>query len=98
MPAYIEPKKYYNEVSEMSASTFPQALKLSRNIAKITQKELAEKTGLSLTSIKYWETGRTLPSHGNFKKLVAYYEQKDFQKGAIVKQLENSFIYSKGMK
>lgn len=51
----------------------PIELKRLRNERGITQKKLSEETGISLGSIKSYETGVTQPNIINALKLVRYY-------------------------
>lgn len=43
-------------------STFSKNLRALRTRAILTQEELAEEAGVSIDSIKFWETGRRYPS------------------------------------
>ena len=44
-------------------------LRYHRKAKKLTQKEVSEKTGISLVSLSKYETGRSLPSVSNLHKL-----------------------------
>ena len=52
---------------------FKDELKRTRLSACLTQKTLAEKTGLPLGSIKNWECGNYLPSVRSWEKLQSYF-------------------------
>lgn len=46
-----------------------EVLALRRKELKITQKELSEKTGISMVSLRAYEQGKRLPSYTNLNKL-----------------------------
>ena len=50
--------------------TIGDVLALRRKELKITQKELSEKTGISMTSLTKYEKGERLPTYGNLNKLA----------------------------
>jgi transcriptional regulator with XRE-family HTH domain len=52
---------------------FKDELKRVRLSACMTQKALAEKTGIPLGSIKNWERGNYLPSVRSWEKLQSYF-------------------------
>lgn len=54
--------------------SFSDKLKRARKAANLTQKELAEKTGVSQNSINSYELGRRMPSNENLSKLSAFFE------------------------
>ena len=49
---------------------FPQKLKIIRQTKRITQKQLAEKTHISRSSIAMYETGKTVPSQETLKHIA----------------------------
>jgi DNA-binding transcriptional regulator YiaG len=49
----------------------PQEVKDIREEVGLTQRELAEKLGVSANSISNWETGRSVPRRRNIQKLMA---------------------------
>jgi len=51
-----------------------QALKYLRNRAGLTQRELAEKTGISLSAIISYENGKRTPNSKAMAKLEAYFQ------------------------
>ena len=55
---------------EMDADLFCLRLKEIRKMRKMTQHELAEKSGMPSTSIAHFEAGYRKPSLENFYKLV----------------------------
>lgn len=55
---------------EMDADLFSQRLKEIRKIRKMTQQEVAERSGIPSTSIAHIEAGARKPSLENFYKLV----------------------------
>ena len=57
-------------VLEIDADLFCRRLKGIRKIRKMTQQELAEKSGIPSTSIAHIEAGSRKPSLENFYKLV----------------------------
>ena len=50
--------------------TIGDVLALRRKELKITQKELSEKTGISMTSLTKYEKGERLPTYSNLNKLA----------------------------
>lgn len=67
--------------------SFSDKLKRARKAAKLTQKELAEKTGVSQNSINSYELGRRKPSNENLKKLSLFFKIDE------EKFLEDELIY-----
>lgn len=55
---------------ELDSNEFKIRLKKVRKIRKLTQQELAEKTGIPVTSIAHFEAGSRKPSLENFYKLI----------------------------
>ena len=55
---------------ELDPNEFKIRLKEVRKIRKLTQLELAEKTGIPVTSIAHFESGSRKPSLENFYKLI----------------------------
>lgn len=55
---------------ELDSNEFKIRLKEVRKIRKLTQQELAEKTGIPVTSIAHFESGSRKPSLENFYKLI----------------------------
>ncbi len=55
---------------ELNSNNFKIRLKEARKIRKLTQQELAEKTGIPVTSIAHFEAGSRKPSLENFYKLI----------------------------
>ena len=55
---------------ELNSNNFKIRLKEARKIRKLTQQELAEKTGIPVTSIVHFEAGSRKPSLENFYKLI----------------------------
>ena len=55
---------------ELDSNEFKIRLKEVRKIRKLTQQELAEKTGIPVTSIEHFESGSRKPSLENFYKLI----------------------------
>lgn len=55
---------------ELDPNEFKIRLKEVRKIRKLTQQELAEKTGIPVTSIAHFESGSRKPSLENFYKLI----------------------------
>lgn len=56
--------------------SFSKELKKARLSMYLTQKRLAEKTGIPLTNIKNWECGYYLPSAESWEKLYNYFVTK----------------------
>lgn len=48
-------------------------LKAAREYSELTQKEVGEYIGVSITSVSAWETGRKTPSKSNLDRLVKLY-------------------------
>lgn len=55
---------------ELESNNFKIRLKEVRKTRKLTQQELAEKTGIPVTSIAHFESGSRKPSLENFYKLI----------------------------
>ncbi|WP_216936944.1 MULTISPECIES: helix-turn-helix domain-containing protein [unclassified Acinetobacter] len=55
---------------ELDSNDFKIRLKEVRRTRKLTQQELAEKTGIPVTSIAHFESGSRKPSLENFYKLI----------------------------
>ena len=55
---------------ELDSNNFKIRLKEVRKIRKLTQQELAAKTGIPVTSIAHFESGSRKPSLENFYKLI----------------------------
>ena len=55
---------------ELNSNDFKIRLKEVRKTRKLTQQELAEKTGIPVTSIAHFESGSRKPSLENFYKLI----------------------------
>lgn len=55
---------------ELDSNEFKIRLKEVRKTRKLTQQELAEKTGIPVTSIAHFESGSRKPSIENFYKLI----------------------------
>lgn len=55
---------------ELDSNDFKIRLKEARKTRKLTQQELAEKTGIPVTSIAHFESGSRKPSLENFYKLI----------------------------
>ncbi len=55
---------------ELDSNDFKIRLKEVRKTRKLTQQELAEKTGIPVTSIAHFESGSRKPSLENFYKLI----------------------------
>lgn len=55
---------------ELDSNEFKIRLKEVRKTRKLTQQELAEKTGIPVTSIAHFESGSRKPSLENFYKLI----------------------------
>ena len=49
--------------------------KAARINAGLTQKEAAEKIGVSVSTIKNWETGKTYPKQPEIEKMCAAYNR-----------------------
>lgn len=49
---------------------FPARLKAARELRKINQNDLAEKTGLPATSISHFEAGSRKPSFDNLRRIA----------------------------
>lgn len=47
-----------------------ESIKRARKIRFLTQKELAEASGLSVSAIKFFEQGRSEPNTGSIKKMA----------------------------
>ena len=57
-------------VFKLDSNNFRIRLKEVRKTRKLTQQELAEKTGIPVTSIAHFEAGSRKPSLENFYKLI----------------------------
>lgn len=74
--------------------SFSDKLKRARKAANLTQKELAEKTGVSQNSINSYEIGRRKPSSENLRKLSLFFnvDQKKFLEDEDVYPTEEEMI------
>lgn len=54
-----------------------KGLKRQRERALLTQPELAEKIGVSVTTVWNWETGKKPPSLRHLRALKEFFEQKN---------------------
>jgi transcriptional regulator with XRE-family HTH domain len=52
------------------SSKFPERLRAARELRKLSQSELAEKSGLQPSAIPHFEQGRRSPSFDNLKRLA----------------------------
>lgn len=52
------------------AEEFKNRLRAAREAKKLTQTELAEKTGLQPSAVSHFETGRRAPSFDNLRRLA----------------------------
>jgi len=59
-----------NPFELMDAPTFGQRLREARKAAKMTQKELAEKTGIALSSIRLYESDKREPRKSGMEKIA----------------------------
>lgn len=53
---------------------FPEKLKLLRTKLNLTQKEFADKLGVSQSSVNYWEKGQRIPSIEAAAKIADYFD------------------------
>ena len=53
---------------------FPEKLKLLRTTLNLTQKDFAEKLGVSQSSINYWEKGQRIPSIEAAAKIADFFD------------------------
>lgn len=53
---------------------FCDNLKTLRNIKQLTQKQVADKLGIAVSSYANWEQGRTEPDIANIYKLLTAFE------------------------
>lgn len=53
----------------------PDEVRKIRNEVGLSQRELAEKIGVSVNSISNWETGKTSPRRGSVRNLVELVEE-----------------------
>lgn len=51
--------------------TIAEGIKRARKYRLLTQKELAEKAGVSIDALKFWEQGRSNPKGASLKKMAA---------------------------
>lgn len=51
------------------SSKFPDRLRAARELRKLSQSDLADKTGLQPSAVSHFETGRRAPSFDNLKAL-----------------------------
>ena len=54
-----------------------QAIKTLRMKAGLTQEQLAEKCGMSISGISYLETGRSIPPKATIEKMIERLEEFD---------------------
>ena len=60
----------YCPYQEMGRWLYVPTLQKLRELAVLTQAELAEKVGVSVTTISHWETGSKRPRASNIRKLA----------------------------
>lgn len=51
--------------------TIAEGIRRARKFRLLTQKELAEKAGVSVDALKFWEQGRSNPKGASLKKMAA---------------------------
>lgn len=51
-------------------------IKQIREKLKMTQRQLANKLGISLSTLRYWEYGRTNPSKMAMEKILRFLEER----------------------
>lgn len=57
----------------MSILAFPEKLKFLRTKLNLTQKEFADKIGVSQSSVNYWEKGQRIPSIEAAAKIADFF-------------------------
>jgi transcriptional regulator with XRE-family HTH domain len=57
-------------MSSKPSEKFPQRLRAARESRKLSQSELAERTGLQPSAVSHFETGQRAPSFDNLKRLA----------------------------
>lgn len=79
--------------------SFKEELKKARLSAFLTQKGLAEQTGLSLGSIKNWERGNYLPSTTAWESLCDFFMYrtsfKELNKEYLLEKTQRGKTYGK---
>lgn len=76
-----------NDINRMGA--FPSRLKAARELRRLSQSELSEKTHLQISAISHFETGARKPSFDNLKKLADALEvTTDYLLGRVEKPNE----------
>jgi transcriptional regulator with XRE-family HTH domain len=60
-------------MGEVAMSTFAERLKELRFRKRISQKELAQKIGVSPSTVAAWEVGRNEPNYDMLKKLADFF-------------------------
>ena len=80
-----------NDINKLDV--FPARLKAARELRRLSQSELSEKTRLQISAISHFETGARKPSFDNLKKLADALEvTTDYLLGRVEKpnELANS--------
>ena len=54
----------------MNNNTFATRIKELRNKNNLTQKDIADKLGITPTGISYWESGTAVPNYETLKKVA----------------------------
>lgn len=83
----VEQKESLNVVSK----AFPAMLKRCRAYLKLTQKEYAEKIGVSLSAVRAWEQGKQLPNFENYDSIIAIVKDSP-----LALEIERIFLEQKG--
>lgn len=57
-------------MSKRTSETFPERLRTARELRKLSQAQVAEKSGLQPSAVSHFETGQRAPSFENLKRLA----------------------------
>lgn len=77
-------------------NTFATRIKELRLKNNLTQKDIAEKIGLTPTGISYWESGNAVPNYDTLKKLADLFNVSiDYLTGNDVSNCENDILFRK---
>ena len=57
------------------AASFPEALRIARQLAGLSQEQLAKRAGIDESSVAKWERGETIPFAATVRRLSRFFEK-----------------------
>lgn len=80
----------------MGNNTFATRIKQLRIDNNLTQKDIADKIGITPTGISYWESGTAIPNYETLKKLADLFNVSiDYLTGNEENNTENDILFRK---